>query len=452
MAPMNTTNRLHKVLLCAALLASLDAGASCNFDGIDAALVDLIASDGIAGGALIIGNAQGILHERYVGTFVDRGGNTVTYDAAARVPLASSTKLLSGVRILQLSDRHFVDLDAPVAQYLPAPTFQWSATAAPVTLRQLFSHTAGYGNDEDDIYINNPFGTLHDSVVAIANHPNVAQQNYLPVPTRFAYGGVAMQIGGEVAQMTTAGKPSPYGGTESGDWQSDWQHDVGAPMCISSIDWQGITTTQNYRISGGAQSNLRDYARVLAMLLSDGVGNGTRILSSDAVRTWRTSQTGNAVAGCANGCIPIAAVFHPPGGGIYVDTQYSVGSWIEPLPEQGGLSLPGQPVVSSIGKFGYTPWVDFASGTYGILMVYDDTSSGETDANTPSVASHLAQQRIVADATYGIRALMAGGMCTVSTVYDNVFADAFEVSAGAPHCPGTATLLPVAASNPTLSR
>ena len=438
---MKTFRHLQRLLLCIGLGASCEASATCAFDGIDAALDNLIASDGIDGGAVIIGSAKGILHEHYTGTFVDRHGNRVSYDANARVPLASATKLLSGVRILQLASHGFVALDAPVAQYLPAPAFNWTNTAAPVTLRQLFSHTAGYGNDEDDIYINNPFGTLYDSVVAIANHPDVARQDYLPAGTKFAYGGVAMQIGGAVAQMATAGKASPYGGVESGDWQADWQHDVGAPMCIGSIDWQGIVATQNYRISGGAQSNLRDYARVLAMLLGDGVGNGTRILGSDAVRLWQTSQSGNAMPGCANGCVPVAAVFQVPGGGSYVDTQYSIGAWIEPLPQYGGISQPGKPVVSSIGKFGFAPWVDHASGTYGILMVYDSADASETDPNAASVASHDALQRIVADATFGVRAQVpASGMCSGMTVYDNLFADGLESVPRAPSCPGTATL------------
>jgi len=449
MADMDITRPTRPLLLCAALLASLDAAASCNFDGIDAALDNLIAADGIAGGAVIIGSAKGILHEAYVGSFVDRNNNTVAYDVDAKVPLASATKLLSGIRILQLAGHGFVDLDTPVSHYLPAPAFPWDASAAPLTLRQLFSHTAGYGNDENDVYINNPYGTLYDSVVAIASHPDVAPQNYLPAGSRFAYGGVAMQIGGEVAQMATAAQPSPYGGTESGDWQTDWQHDIGAPLCISSIDWQGIVATRNYRISGGAQSNLRDYARVLAMLLDDGVGNGTRVLGADAVATWKTSQTGNAVPGCSNGCVPIAAIFQTPAGGTYIDTQYSVGSWIEPLPENGGVSAAGKPVVSSIGKFGFAPWVDYASGTFGILMVYDTGNSSETDPNAASVNSHVAMQKIIADATAGVRAQVpAGGTCASMLVYDNLFADGMEATPRAPRCPGLATLPPAGASFP----
>ena len=443
---------LRTLLGSAMLGGSLHASAACDFNGIDAALNNLIAADGIDGGAVIIGTAKGVLHEYYTGTYtLNPTTPAQTYRADSKLPLASATKLLSGVRILQLAGWKYLDLDTGVAQYLPAPDFQWTADAAPVTLRQMFSHTAGYGNDESNVYINNPNGTLHDSVVNIANHPLVAPQNYLPVAANFAYGGVAMQIGGEVAQRVTVGQVSPYGGVESGDWQADWRHDIGAPLCADSIDWQGLGATQNYRISGGAQATLRDYARVLAMLLTDGVGNGTRILSPAAVATWKTSQTGGAVPGCASGCVPTAAIFQTPAGGSYADTQYSVGAWIEPGAEDGGNSAPGAPVVSSIGKFGFAPWVDYASATYGILMIYDTSNSGETGANTASVNSRLAMDRIISDVTFGVRAQVPrNGVCPAMTVYDNLFADGLESSARAPRCPGTATLLPPLASYPAL--
>ena len=42
-----------------------------------------------------------------------------------------------------------------------------------------------------------------------------------------------------------------------------------AKLGATSIDWQGLGPTQNYRISGGAQATLPDYAKVLAMILGE---------------------------------------------------------------------------------------------------------------------------------------------------------------------------------------
>jgi len=444
---MNTPCRFAPLRIALAVTGALffatAADASCNFAGADTALDNLIAADGVSGGALIVGSAKGILHEYFTGTYTRNVNNvptTFNYDRNAILPLASATKLLSGVRVLQVAGAGWADLDAPVSQYLPAPTFPWQPSAASITLREMFSHTAGYGNDEDDLFINDPNETLFQSVANIASHPAVAPQNYLPAPTEFAYGGVAMQIGGEVVQMTSQGQTSPLGGVESGDWQADWQHDLGAPLCAATIDWGGLGATQNYRISGGGEASLEDYARVLAMLLSNGVGNGTRLLTPGAVATWKASQTGSAVSGCSDGCVPSAETFTLPGGGTYANTQYSVGAWIEPQAADGGASLSGAPVVSSIGKFGFAPWVDYASGTYGILMIYDTANAGETGSNTASVTSHAAMQRIITDAVAGVRAQVpASGMCPSMTVYDHLFADKFD---GAPvvSCPGTVQL------------
>ena len=171
----------------------------------------LLLADGITDGGLLIGSPQGIWFKQYY------GGN---YSDATAIPLASATKLLSGVRIMQLVDKGILNLDTPVSSYLSGANFPWNSTAAPITLRQMFSHTAGYGDDEDDIVLD-PYPpatqyTLEKSVEQIAgNFDSLSPQNYLPVGSQFAYGGVSMQIGGGVAQMQTgsghgskAGKPT----------------------------------------------------------------------------------------------------------------------------------------------------------------------------------------------------------------------------------------------------
>ena len=114
-------------------------------------------------------------------------------------------------------------------------------------------------------------------------------------------------------------------------------------MCISTIDWQGLGPTLNYRIAGGAQASLDDYARVLQMLASGGVGNGTRTLGGSAIATLNHSQTGNATLGYA----PAAA---------NGSTQYGIGAWIE----TDSIST-NTPVIESIGAYGFTPWIDFGT-------------------------------------------------------------------------------------------
>jgi CubicO group peptidase (beta-lactamase class C family) len=383
--------RVCALLALISLSLPAAAQADCDFSAADAAMQGLLAADGIADGGLVIGSARGIWHTLYFGA----------YDDTTVLPLASASKLLSGVRIMQLVDRGVLDLDAPVSGYLSGPQYPWSATAAPITLRQMFSHTAGYGDDEDDPVLSDHTITLAQSVQEIAsNYEGLSPQNYLPVGAYFAYGGVSMQIGGGVAQA------------QSGvDWQQGWRQDIGAPMCIGTIDWQGLGPTVNYRIAGSARASLPDYARVLAMLAGGGVGNGTRILSADAIATLNHSQTGNAVAG-----------YTPPAAdGL---TQYGIGAWIEPAPTSVSTDAP---VIESIGAFGYAPWVDFSNGTFGILMVADPAPG-----QNPGTISRPVLQQIVQIVRDQLAA--NAGQCAPSELYDAIYANGFQAQPDAPDC------------------
>ncbi|HEY0233234.1 MAG TPA: serine hydrolase [Dokdonella sp.] len=380
------------LLILTAFGLCTSAQAGCDFSAADTAMQGLLAADGISDGGLVIGSTQGLWHTQYFGA----------YDDTTVLPLASASKMLSGVRIMQLVDRHVLDLDAPLSSYLSGPLYPWSTTAAPITLRQMFSHTAGYGDDEDDPVLSDHTITLAQSVQEIAsNYDGLSPQNFLPVGAYFAYGGVAMQIGGGVAQA------------QSGvDWQQGWRQDIGAPMCISTIDWQGLGPTVNYRIAGSARASLHDYARVLAMLAGGGVGNGTRILSASAIATLNHSQTGDAAPG-----------YTPPAANGL--TQYGIGAWIEPSPTSVSTDAP---VIESIGAFGYAPWVDFSNGTFGIIMIADPAPG-----QSPGTISRAVLQQIV----QLVRGQLAAnaGQCTASEIYDAIYADGFQRQPGAPHCP-----------------
>lgn len=90
-----------------------------------------------------------------------RDGRTVVADhagfqhAEARVPVdartifhwASITKTMTGIAIMQLRDRGLLSLDDPITRYVPelSAVHNPFADAGPVTIRQLMSHSAGYG-------------------------------------------------------------------------------------------------------------------------------------------------------------------------------------------------------------------------------------------------------------------------------------------------------------------
>jgi len=392
---LTRTFRFFAALCAAAAALPCTAATSCDFSAVDQRMQQLLARNGVSDGGLLIGSAQGVLFKKYYGS----------YDDSTVIPLASASKLLAGLRVLQADDAGLADLDAPVSTLLPAPTFQWQPGNAGITLRQMFSHTAGYGDDRNNPLMYDQHITLEQSVQDIAkDYLGLAPQNYAPAGSQFAYGGISMQVGGEVVQWRSGA-----------DWQLGWQQAIGAPLCASSIDWQGLVTdktqpTANYPIAGGAEAALEDYARVLAMIAADGVGNGIRILSPAAIQTLIHNQTGDAILGYA-----------PPAADG--STQYGIGVWLEPS----GVSIDA-PTISDIGLFGFAPWVDFSTHTFGIAMLYQPNPAFGVD---PSANSHLA----IVDMIAALRTLPGGGAsCARSETYDRIFRAAMESTAPAPMC------------------
>lgn len=379
------------------LLTAAPAFAACDFSAVDAAMRNVLATDGISNGAVLLGSPRGIWFKRFYGTYND----------STTIPLASASKLLSGIRILQLADQGVVGLDAPVTDYLSGAAYPWSASAAPITLRQMFSHTAGYGNDSGSPALGDHTITLLESVQEIArNEQNTEPQNYTPAGSQFAYGGVAMQIGGGVAQSASGV-----------DWQRGWKNAIGAPMCIDSIDWQGLGPTLNYQIAGSAQAALDDYASVLAMIAGNGVGNGSRILSEAAIDTLKHSQIGNAV------------IAYVPPGATGLD-EYSIGAWIEPAPTSASADAP---VIHSIGAFGYAPWVDFSNQTFGIVMVFAPNQANRGGPLPSGYVSRLALESIVQTVRQQLSA--NDGTCPASETFDAIFNAGFDPAPPAPKCP-----------------
>lgn len=350
------------------LLHALPAAHACDFTAVDNGMQSLLQQAGLDGGAVLLGRADGVLHERYFGS----------YSTTTVVAIASATKWLSAIRIVQLAERGVLDLDAPVSTWLP----QFTGTKATMTLRQMFSHSAGYGDDEDSPILRTSQPSLAyavDQVACCVAFP----QNWTP-GAQFAYGGISMHVGGRVAEVATGS-----------DWQQAWIAAIGQPLGISSIDWQGLGATANYRISGSARSSLRDYGRVLAMLAGDGVGNGRRVLSSAALQALYADQSGN---------LPVA--YAPPSAPATV--HYALGNWINPAP------VPALPLHHSLGAFGFFPWLDRQRGLYGVFLL-----RGGGGINTLAYPAYLQ----MVDAA---RQIVDAQHCVPEIVHDYILRDDFS--------------------------
>ena len=89
----------------------------------------------ISGGVFAVSHAG---ETRIVASGVDAAGNAIAEDSL--MPLASASKLATGLLILRLIDRGMLALDAPIGRYLPDAA---AAGTPGVTIRRLLSHTSG---------------------------------------------------------------------------------------------------------------------------------------------------------------------------------------------------------------------------------------------------------------------------------------------------------------------
>jgi CubicO group peptidase (beta-lactamase class C family) len=104
------------------------------------ALVKLFASKGPFSGVVVVAREGKIISARVAGFADVEKAAPVQLETPMR--LASVTKMLTAAAVLVLRDRGLVELDAPVARYLPDAPPDWSK----VTVRQLLSHRSGLGD------------------------------------------------------------------------------------------------------------------------------------------------------------------------------------------------------------------------------------------------------------------------------------------------------------------
>ncbi|MEM6927939.1 MAG: serine hydrolase domain-containing protein, partial [Myxococcota bacterium] len=132
-------------------------------DGVEAlkaALDERVTSGGCPGYVAVLAR-DGVVHETLTGGVADvASGRPMT--AATPVRIASMTKPVTAVAVLQLAERGLLRLDQPAHDFVPElaearVATAWNrdghgalptvALARPITIRDLLTHTAGFGYD-----------------------------------------------------------------------------------------------------------------------------------------------------------------------------------------------------------------------------------------------------------------------------------------------------------------
>jgi len=95
----------------------------------------------IVGGVVVVSRYGETVFSYCYGTKTNRGTDRVTPDTVFRV--ASVTKLVSTVGLMQLYDQGYFRMDDSLSDLLPFPVINTEYPDEPITVRQLLSHTTG---------------------------------------------------------------------------------------------------------------------------------------------------------------------------------------------------------------------------------------------------------------------------------------------------------------------
>ncbi len=331
---------------------------------------------GYLGGVVLIARDGHIVDWRAYGHRDIVRRETLPRDAIFRI--YSMTKTVTSVAVLQLAEAGKLEVDDPVARYLPElskPQVMIGGTAdapklAParsqITIRELLTHTAGFpaglGGDEEAVKALeriDPHGAkdLHGFVERLSRAPLAAQPG-----TRFGYDGAALEVLARLVEVVSKEPFDIYLRKHILDplRMRDTGFNVPAEKRKRVIDL--TTMGRDGRLvldtgpsavepgaplnaypsgAGGLYSTAADYARFCQMLLDGGTLDDVRILKRETVASMLRNQL---------------TMLDPPVTQFSAGEGFGFGGYVVTDPgkrEQGG----------ALGQFG---WSGAASTTYMI--------------------------------------------------------------------------------------
>ncbi|MDX6679883.1 MAG: hypothetical protein QOE31_3935 [Solirubrobacteraceae bacterium] len=267
---------------------------AATLERMDRSIVARMPANGVPGFAVAVVAGGRVVHARAFGV-ADDSGRRVTPDTPFL--LASSTKSLTALAVMQLVDAGKVNLDAPIRRYVPEFSLAGDA-AERITVRQVLQHTSGLPSNAAGGPIlklaaagtaQQALGELRGKSAASAPGDKMAYVN-----ANYVLAGLLVEhVSGErYGSYITRHIFAPLGMTHSFSAPGPARRD-GLAAGHDYVFGMTRTTGPAYRpgmlAAGYVMSSARDMASYLAVFLNDGVGlNGKRIVSARGVHTLLT--------------------------------------------------------------------------------------------------------------------------------------------------------------------
>ena len=138
------------VRLLALLLALILGAAAAENPELDAAVDTYLRRYRTVGAAVLVARDGEVVYSRTFGYAKKKSGQEITADTYFRV--ASVSKMVSAIHVMQLAEKGLLDLDTDISEYLGYAVRNYYYPQTPLTLRMLMTHSSslkasgGYSN------------------------------------------------------------------------------------------------------------------------------------------------------------------------------------------------------------------------------------------------------------------------------------------------------------------
>ena len=293
-------------LLLALVFLPLSAALAQDAD-MDAAVDAAFARAKAVGGAVVVAMGQEIVYERYYGEQQKTTHVPVSEHSYFRI--ASVTKLVTGIGLLQLMEQGVLDPDEDISTYLGYTVRNPRYPDDPITLRQLMSHTAGL--NENSSYTNRA-RTLREMIDVTQK----ARANFKDVRpgTVYEYSNFGAGITGSIIEAVTGqdvsgymreavfaplGIDAAYTVTQlqspediTASYKKDGSLTVSPSYLLRQPYEAAADPDTHYRLTVGSLFiRPRDLAKLGIALCGDGTVEGVRVLSEASVAMTRQEQS-----------------------------------------------------------------------------------------------------------------------------------------------------------------
>lgn len=276
---------------------------------LDAGINQALRQFRAAGAAVLVAKDGQIVYEHYYGSAYAKGGKAVTADTYFRI--ASVTKIVSAIRVMQLVEEGKLELDADISQYLGYPVRNLYHKETPITLRMLMTHTSslreegGYSNSANGLRAlldqnNNRRGNFHDETPG-------SQYRYSNFGAGIMGSLIELVTGQNVNDAVREGVFEPLGidaayhasllaepDNIAAQYKSDGYTLAKGQSRYLADPWDpGIDPDMHFRITvGSLWIKPRDLCRIGMLLCNKGELDGVRLLQEDTVEEMMADQRG----------------------------------------------------------------------------------------------------------------------------------------------------------------